>query len=237
MNNSFTIEDVLSGYYEREFSETEILDLPKFSHSYSRKIKRCFDLFEKNSVKMIETPHNGNKISFRRKILFAVIIVILLAFITGAAYFYYIVPGFKGKIYSDKTYIFAVDTENCPQSIKYILCIDEVYEGYQLSEKFVSDCFAYFNYNNDMQKSFVLQQYTKKEYSCYFGYNRSDMEEIKVNDFNGFYYHYDYNGIERTILFWDNGDYIFSISALMDAENALEIAENLKKTDINYEDL
>ena len=60
MERYYTIEEVLSGYYEREFSRIEENENPHFSLVHKYRMKKIFGIFRKNSEKADKPTTNKN---------------------------------------------------------------------------------------------------------------------------------------------------------------------------------
>lgn len=50
MDKSYSMGELMSLYYEKEFAAVEEAALPEFSAKHKRKMRRIFSLFEKNNV-------------------------------------------------------------------------------------------------------------------------------------------------------------------------------------------
>ena len=87
MNKCYSIGDLMSMYYEREFAAVEQMPIPKLSSKHNRKMKKAFRIFAENRMSINNQPMKtvtGRQISLRKRIILAVIIVVLLAFVTGS---------------------------------------------------------------------------------------------------------------------------------------------------------
>lgn len=88
MNKSYSVGDLLSLYYENEFAAAEETELPDFSAKHKRKMQRIFSLFEKNKARMDNSRmifSFPSQLSFRKRLLFNIIIIVGLAFLAGCA--------------------------------------------------------------------------------------------------------------------------------------------------------
>lgn len=124
MSKSYTMDELISGYFEKQFAEADEVPLPKFSFRHRLTMKRIFKLFEHNKamsdINAEDTCENvlGHKqLSFRKRLIIAVAIIVCLAVMTGFV-IAFISGGFKGTVYQDNTHLFAIDTANCPSTIE-----------------------------------------------------------------------------------------------------------------------
>ena len=88
MNKSYSVGDLLSLYYENEFAAVEKAELPDFSAKHKRKMQRIFNLFENNKARMDNSRMKfsvSNNLSFRKRLILNVIIIVGLAFLAGCA--------------------------------------------------------------------------------------------------------------------------------------------------------
>lgn len=108
MNKSYSVGDLLSLYYENEFAAVEKAELPDFSAKHKRKMQRIFNLFEKNKARMDNSRmifSVPSQLSFKKRLLFNVIIIVGLAFLAGCANAL-ITKNFYETAYSDFMNIF-----------------------------------------------------------------------------------------------------------------------------------
>ena len=133
-------------------------------------------------------------------------------------------PGFTGKVFSDNTQIFAVNTEGAPKTLETYYCIPELPEGYKLTQRDE----AYFGlteiYESDDGSSLTFSQITKEKYDVHFGVGEDEIQSVKVNGGDGLLVDMENRG---TLIAWDNGSYILDISADLPAEQTLELAESV----------
>lgn len=50
MNKCYSIGDLMSMYYEREFAAVEQMPIPKLSSKHNRKMKKAFRIFAENRM-------------------------------------------------------------------------------------------------------------------------------------------------------------------------------------------
>ena len=60
MNKCYSIGDLMSMYYEREFAAVEQMPIPKLSSKHNRKMKKAFRIFAENSMSINNQPISGS---------------------------------------------------------------------------------------------------------------------------------------------------------------------------------
>ena len=56
MNKCYSIGDLMSMYYEREFAAVEQMPIPKLSSKHNRKMKKAFRIFAENRMSINNQP-------------------------------------------------------------------------------------------------------------------------------------------------------------------------------------
>lgn len=247
--NSYTMKELLSGYFEERYLAVDEVAVPELSLRHKRKMKKAFRIFKKNTK--AKKANLSKPVSFGKRLVFVAIIIVSLAFLTGAVVMY-VVPGFKGVVYPDNMHLFAVDTTGGEDEIKYAYDFPEAPEGFKLLEKQVSPFHTFIYYcETDFSeedpaahnKSIVISQSIKSNYDVHLDNERHNFVEKTVNGHNALYmygYYKDYASGENrvsSILIWDNGDYIIEISAQLaeeDEEYVFKLPDMLMKTPAEY---
>lgn len=105
MSKSYTMDELISGYFEKQSAEVDEVPLPKFSLRHRLTMKRIFKLCEHNKAMSdinAEDPCEkvlGHKqLSFRKRLIIAVAIIVCLAVMTGFV-IVFISGGFNGTVY------------------------------------------------------------------------------------------------------------------------------------------
>ena len=136
MNKCYSIGDLMSMYYEREFAAVEQMPITKLSSKHNRKMIKAFRIFAENRMSINNQPMKtvtGRTISFRKRIILAAIIVVLLAFVTGSV-IVFVSSGFRGTVYNDNTRIFAFDVGGSPSVIEEQYMLSVVPEGVEYAD-------------------------------------------------------------------------------------------------------
>ncbi len=210
-------------------------DLPDFKPSLRHRLamKRIFSRFEKNARKLRnartiqeppKTEHRTRRYSIKQRLLIAMLIIILLTFLTGCvnAVVKFVSEHFSGIVYEDNTQLFAADLENCPQTIEYQYALTNVPEGFEFIEtdsSLTNICTLYLN--SSTGQIITLNQWVKSQFSPHYNTEKSKFEEITINDTTGLFIDFSDDKIKSSALIWDNGDYIIEISADLDKDGML----------------
>lgn len=212
MNNSYTISDLFSMYYEKEFSETDDIELPDFSGKHKRKMNKIFQVFDRNramycnacSSSKIQRPLN-----IRKRILIAVMIVVFLAVATGCV-IAFVTNSFRGTVYSDNTHVFAFNSEDGPGSIEQVYQLKFVPNNYTIYSTDHSDKYSFTIYKND-NKELVFTQTVKSEFNPHINTQDYTFEEIKINGCDGICFEYIHNDVVDSLVIWNNQSYILEL--------------------------
>lgn len=189
--------------------------------------------FEKKIAKMIKSQHNVyHKLTLTRarKVLCiaAIIIAILLSTLSVGAVRDF-VANFFVKHFSTHDSISA-DTEEgtYPTKLEKIYELGYIPEGYELADKSVTDNDATYIYNSK-NDSLLFVQSTKDAFASNLDNENSSTvtenykgQEYYISDFK-----YDNNSHIITVV-WDNGKYIFELSAELPKKTMLDLCDSLK---------
>lgn len=163
------------------------------------------------------------RLSTRLMIIIAAIVC--AALLTGFMLIYYS-KGFYGKVDTDNTRLFAVDTENCPTTIEYRYYLSELPEGFKLVEQITTPFKEDIIYKNELLGQTIrFSQYTKNHFSPHYNTEHHDFEEIEINGHNGLCLDFSDDEHSRSLIVWDNEDYILEISGDLTKNNAIILAK------------
>ncbi len=235
MNKSYSVSDLVSLYYENEFTCIEEIPVPAFSLQYKFSIKKAFRKFKKNSQNIYINSYNipvrrKNRLN-RRTIILAVVLA-FLALISGCAIAQFLSGNFRGEVYHDNTELFVVDSSNSPEFIEYKYNLSVIPEGFHLlsEECFSTPFLVQYYYENEITRDHInFNQYAKAEFgSIHLNTEKGELTDITVNGHNGVCLSAVEDNYNLTCIIWDNGDYILEISAHMEKEKVLELAEKVE---------
>ena len=163
MNNSYTISDLFSMYYEKEFSETDDIELPDFSGKHKRKMNKIFQVFDRNRAMYCNTCSSSKiqrPLNIRKRILIAVMIVVFLAVATGCV-IAFVTNSFRGTVYSDNTHLFAFNEERSPKIIERQYTLSILPERYELYRVVKAQTSISTEYRNADNQSLTFEQTVK----------------------------------------------------------------------------
>lgn len=226
MNKCYSIGDLMSMYYEREFAAVEQMPIPKLSSKHNRKMKKAFRIFAENRMSINNQPMKtvtGRQISLRKRIILAVIIVVLLAFVTGSV-IVFVSSGFRGTVYNDNTRIFAFDVGGSPSVIEEQYMLSVVPEGFELCEHEANDIYVYSLYQNSENQRLVFQQSVKNKFHPHINTEGYDLQETSINGCNAVYIEYSSDQGVSSIVIWNNKDYIITLSGDFDKSELVNLA-------------
>ena len=218
-------DTVLQEWAESEWEE--YADAPEFktSKKHDRAMKRIFKLYDKNTRRL--RPQSQIRIATVRRRLTVALLVIILAVITGFTAAYFISRGFHGKVYSEYTELFPINTENCPEYIQEKYYLPEVPEGFEV---FQTDSTPYYEYiayeNKQTEQTIAIKQWVKSAFhSTHLNTEKGQLVETEINGHFGVFLEV-YS--DCTLVIWDNGDYILELSADLPKDQLLNLAKSAK---------
>lgn len=232
MNESILI-DILAEICDEEIAELNKFPpfKPSLRHRYA--MMCIFSSFEKRSrqtndkqLRASSSHRRPSRLSTRLVILIAVIVC--AALLTGAI-LVYVSKSFHGTVHEDNTQLFAINMENCPETIEYEYYLPVLPEGFEMVEQDLSVHKVYTPYENKQSGQVItLTQCVKKYYK--FNYNTENFffEEIEINGYKGLFINFDGNEYAHTIVVWDNDDYILELVGDLPKNAILELAKSTK---------
>lgn len=226
MNKSYSVGDLMSMYYEREFAATEQTSLPRLSFKHNRKMKKAFRIFSENSntINNQATQNVTHRpLSFRKRIILALIIIVILALATGSIMVFNS-SGFRGKVYIDSTRLFACDVAGSPSVIEEQYMLSVVPEGFELCEFDANDIYVYYVYRKGENQNLFFQQSAKSDFHQHINTEGYDLLETDVNGCNAVYIEYTNEcGVSSTVI-WNNKNYILELSGNFNKNELLNLA-------------
>ena len=175
--NDNILKEILLEVHEIECGASD--DLPDFKPSLRHRfaMKRIFARFDRNTRKLRNTrsigatpiiEHRARRYSIKQRILTAMLIIILMTLLAGCvnAIVEFVSENFTGIVYKDNTQLFAVNFENCPQTIEYQYALAYIPESFKLIETISTSTNVYTLYSNELTGQFItLEQSVKKQFS------------------------------------------------------------------------
>lgn len=193
-------------------------------------MKRIFARYERNVQKLKGkeriTGVEPSSLNFKQRIFLALVIVLLMILLVGWVNVF-VSKDFHGIVYADNTHLFAVNTENAPASIEYKYSLNYVPEGFELVETDdISPSNVYMLYKNSLTgQTITFSQWVKSHFKPHINTEYSKLREIDINGISGLCIDMSKGDYDKTLLLWDNKDYIIEISADLDKASTIDLLE------------
>lgn len=239
MNECFTIEELISGYYDREFSPCERSAKPIFSHKHKRKMNEIFAIKPETNVKTSSERKNEYRkpLSIKTRIIIAAVIVIFMAFLVGGVNAF-VSGNLNATVYDDNIHLVVTIRDDCPKIIEEFYSLSVLPEGYVRKTIHTGKRHASIEYVNSDNKVIVLSQFAKSAFNIHIGAEKSSVEKTKINGFDALSVEVVRKNSMRKYshIVWDSDDYIFVLSGELPREEIVNLAvENeeirIKKAD------
>ena len=228
MSKAYSVEEIVCMHYDIEYSAFEDAPLHVFSEKHEKRMQKVFKLFEKNKRKYYSklSPSKSSKpLSLRKRLLFVAIIIILLAFVTGAVIIF-MSDAFKGTVYNDNTKLFSIDIGDSPTTIEKVYTLSVVPEGYEFYDSVETDTAVNTFYKNSDGQLLSFRQFSKMNFVPYINTEGYELQNVSVNGCDAVLVEYDsVNGVE-TILFWNSEDYILNLDGVFTKKEMLKLANS-----------
>lgn len=223
-----TFASIIEEMAEHELTEYSDMPMFKTSKKHDRAMRRIFKRYERNTRGL--RPEAEIKTRTVRKRIIVALVVIILAVFTGFTAAYFITRGFRGRVYSEYTELFPINTENCPTVIEVKYYLPEVPTGFELLETDSSPIYEYKSYENKQTGQMIIfEQWVKSEFdSIHFNTEKGELVEVEINGHYGVFI--DISNNERTSahVIWDNGDYILYTFGDLSKNCLLDLAKSTK---------
>lgn len=231
--NESVFSDILAEICEEEIAELNECLYFKPSLNHRLAMKRIFALYEKkthmatSNPPMVPTPQSKHiHLSKRLIILFAVIIC--AALLTGFMLVYFS-KNFHGTVYNDNTQLFAVNTENCPATIEYEYYLPNLPDEFEMIEHDSLSFHVYTLYEYTSSGQVItFSQYTKEKFTPHYNTEHDNFEEIEINGRYGVCLDFSDDKRYKSVVIWDNGDYILEIIGDLPKNLLVNLAESAK---------
>jgi hypothetical protein len=225
------MEDNILRQAFQEFME-EKLD----SRIYSDESFSTSASFEKKMSKMIKSEHNVyHKMTLtkaRKALCIAIAIIILLLSSLSVGAVRDFIANFYIQYFDTHNTLTAMldDNENYPTTLEKTYRLGYIPDGYELSDEDITENDASYLYSNSEGKNMLFTQNTKSIFNIDIDneYSNATTEVYQgqlyfVNVFDS-----DYAEGKRVTIIWDNGSYIFCLSAELPKEAVLDLCSSLK---------
>ena len=222
------LDEVLTEYYEEEFSRYSDVPEHKFSLKHMIAMKKTFKIYERNTEYLRPKPSlkpiSTHKVRLTPRSALILVLIIFLGVLVGCTAAYFVSQGFRGYVHSDNTEIFPIDTDNCPSTIEKAYSLSVIPEGYELCEYTSSDIDIYALYRNSKNQRLVVRQTVKSEFNIHINTEGYDLQETNVNGCDAVYIEYNNDQGVSSMVIWDNEDYIIDLSGNFNKFELLNLA-------------
>ena len=231
--SEITFAYVIEEWAKRDWESYADTPEIKTSKKHNRAMQRIFKRYERNTRKF--RPHLEIRIRTIRRRITVALLVIILAVITGFTAAYFISQSFRGKVHSDSTELFPIDTENCPIVIEERYYLPELPEGFELLSSSPTPFSETIIYKNDLTgQTITFGQWTKPDFdSTHYNTEKGELVEIEINGHSGVLLDVSTDTRNATIVIWDNGKYILELFGNLTKSDLLDLAKSAKKLE-NY---
>lgn len=234
--SSYTIDELISGYYEKAFSGIAEVPLPRFSLKHRMRMNKIFKQFAKNkkpisNSKCSERPRvteHYKSLSLHKRLILLTVLILFLALATGFIVLF-VSNGFKGTVHADNTHLFAFNTDNCPGEIEKVYTLSVVPEGYELLESTIFYDSAITIYTNDYGNELIFKQKVKKRYNPHINTEEYTLEETDICGCNAIFTEIVHKQEVDSLIIWDNKDYILTLSGNFDKDELINLAVSNEK--------
>lgn len=187
--------------------------------------------FEKNIKRMIKNKGNiYYRLTFtrgRRLLCACIMIIILLISLFSVSAVRELINNFIIEHFSNHdsiTYSESSEIKNYPYKIEKFYVPSYIPKGYTLADKSIIDNDATYTYLGK-NKAIVFSQSTKEGWGSSVDNEKS---EAMVETINGQDYYINYSDELGSTIIWDNGEYLFSLSAELPKDTMLNMCKSLK---------
>ncbi len=227
MSKSYTVEEIVVMHYEWELSKIKEVPLPEFSKKHQKRMQKAFDLFDKN-VRKLETASKSEvkkPLSFGKRMLLVAVIIILLAFTTGAMILF-MSEAFKGNVFPDNTMLFSIDVGDSPATIEKVYTLSVVPEGYEFSEDLITSDGVYTQYKNEKGHILFFSQHVKSKFTTHVNTEGYELQKTNINGCDAVFIEYSYDYGKESDIFWNNEDYVLSLGGVFTKEEIIDLAKS-----------
>ena len=187
--------------------------------------------FEKNIKRMIKNKGNiYYRLTFtrgRRLLCACIMIILLLISLFSVSAARELINNFIIEHFSNHdsiTYSESSEIKKYPYKIEKFYVPSYIPKGYTLADKSIIDNDATYTYLGE-NKAIVFIQHTKEGWGASVDNEKSN---ATVETINGQDYYINYSDELGSTIIWDNGEYLFSLSAELPKDTMLNMCKSLK---------
>ena len=117
--------------------------------------------------------------------------------------------------------------ENCPTTIEEEYYLTVLPDNFEMVGQDKLSFHVYTLYRNEFSNQTIsFSQYTKNIYKKHYNTEDHNFEEIEINDHKGIYIYFSES--HRSIVIWDNNDYIFELDGNLSKDTLVDLAKSAK---------
>ncbi len=231
--NERDFKDILAEICAEEIAELNMFPPFKPSLRHRLTMKRIFALYEKKTHMATSNPPmvlipQSKHLHLSKKLIILFAVIICAALLTGFMLVYFS-KDFHGTVYNDNTQLFAINTENCPITIEYEYYLSNLPDGFEMVEHDSLSFYVYTLYENTSSGQVItFSQYTKEKFTPHYNTEHDNFEEIEFNGNNGVCLDFSDDEHFRSVVIWDNGDYILEIIGNLPKSRLIDLVESTK---------
>lgn len=213
---------------ERDLARYAEISAFKTTKKHDRAMQRIFKRYERNTRRL--RPQNEIRVRNVQKRIIVALVVIILAVFTGFTAAYFISRSFQGEVHKDNTELFPIDMENGPTVIEDKYYLSELPEGFEEDYSDTTPYYKFIRYENrHTGQTITFKQWTKSYFDpVHYNAKTDELEEVDINEHCGIFLDLSNDELNRTLLIWDNGDYIIEISGKLSKEDMIDLAKSAK---------
>ena len=223
-----TFDQILADWAKSEWEE--FADAPEFitSKKHDRAMKRIFKRYERN-VKKLRQRSDIRIRNIRRRVT-VVVLVIIVAVLSGCAAAYFISQSFRGNVHSDNTELFPIILDNCQTVIEEKYYLSELPDSFEILYTNSTPFYEFVSYQNEQTGQTIdFKQYVKSKFgSSHYNTENGKLFEVEINGHSGVFLDVSDDKQNYTGVIWDNGDYILELVGDLDKNGLLNLAKSAK---------
>lgn len=229
MSNSYTIEELINGYYDQEFSRVSVEPVPKFSIKHRIKMKRAFNLYQRKAKPLSMVSSNEKReMSLRKRVIIAVMVIVFMAIATGFV-IAFISKSFRGTVYNDNTQLLAFGFDSCPNIIEKEYSLSVIPYGYELYKMIESEVRVSIIYKNSTNDLLIFEQTVKEAYDSHINTEGYTIQETSVNECDAICVEFNRDTGTEAMVIWNNKDYILKLHGSFTKNELIELANSNEK--------
>lgn len=229
--NEEVLRSVLGEVIAIQFAEFENAPEHKFSLHHRLAMKKIFARYNRNvrNIRKTETcgivreSNRKHRLSLRQRLVIALAIILIACVLCGWVIMF-ISENISGTVYPDYTKMFAENIEGSPKTIEYQYVLINLPEGFEVVQTESLPYQFCTEYRNSFtNQTIYLCQWVKYKYRPSYSMKKSYIEEVDIGDNIVLYVDLSKANTNRTLVVWDNGDYIIEIVGDLDKDSTLKL--------------